>query len=135
MTIDAFLERRKFQHGVQIERLGFGDFPFQPNRPWRSSKIPREPRGLFFVRAELVEVVITSDDGKGSELLVCEAIASLGSIKLRRRRASRSCQHGGAGGQKPPAVQVVSFRGDMGPSKLHPSLLWQFQRKHITTPL
>src|SRR5258708_4418211 len=67
--VNTLFERRNLEKGVVVESDRLGYFAIYLQRPGRGAEVPRVRRRIFFVAAELVEVVVVSDGVEGSGLL------------------------------------------------------------------
>src|SRR5215472_8320813 len=121
MPVDPLLEWRELQDGIQIERSRLDDFTLNPDCPRRRAKVPRETGGLFFVRAELIEIVIASDNFVRCNLLISNVVRGLGGVELDRGGRGKRRQHHGSRAQEPAPVHVYRPGSDIGVTKGHGS--------------
>ena len=108
--VDALLERGEAEDLLDVEALGLRHEAVHLHAPGTRPQRPREPRGVFLVDAELVEVVVGGRalDGRG-RLGQAQRRIALGRERLprggrRRRRAARGeHERGGPGHERAPA--------------------------------
>src|SRR5437879_1471708 len=80
--VNTLFERRNLEKGVVVESCWLTHFTVYLQRPGRGAEVPRVRRRIFFVTAELVEVVVVGDGVEGSGLFVDAKWALRNSVEL-----------------------------------------------------
>ncbi len=128
MAVDALFKRRKLDDFVQGELARFIHFTFDGNGPGRRLEFSGVFRGIGFVGAEFVEIVVVGDivirilPFRGAEWTFDEVVEFRGGERFRAGGCqipqTRSGQRGGSGdahaAEEFAPIEIERFRGDIG---------------------
>src|SRR5216684_3669421 len=140
MAVDAFLERGNLEDFVHGEFAGLADFAFDGDDPRRGVEVFRVFRGIAFVGAEFVEIVVVGDvfvsvllfggaEGALGEAreLCCRKGGSRWESKVEQAFACRgSSARNSHGLQEFAPIQIGGLGCDVGVSQI-----WDFADQHL----
>ena len=83
MAVDAVFQGAQFEQGVDVEGLGLLDEALNADGPGAGGQASGVFRGVTFVDAELLEVVVVGDVCKAGQLLAGGTEAALDGLQFR----------------------------------------------------